>query len=180
MVLDMETEFYKLAKSITGNPKNFHKLLAITPATGRMSMMGADGGVIVSSGMLSSIVKNYPEKAYAFGRRSSKDIFGALIDEFDEEVLALPAGKKMELGLGLARATGWGMSKVLSYSERRREMTIVVSDPIESGFETDGGYKLTAGFLAGLATVAFRTAMVCGYEGPSGDGQAFLLTQRTG
>jgi len=115
LVLDMETEFYKLAKNITGNPKNFHKLMAITPSTGRMSLMGADGGVLVSAGMLSSLARDHPERAYSYGRKTSRDLFGALIEEFDEEVRALSPSKKMELALGLARATGWGSCTVRSF-----------------------------------------------------------------
>jgi hypothetical protein len=163
MVLDMESEFYKIAKTITGNPKNFHKLFAISPK-GRIAMMGADGGVLVSNGMLGILLRSNPERAYRCGKRSARDSFGELVKEFDEEVENLPPQKKFELAIGMARATGWGEIEVVSFETKRMEATLKVARTIEGGFKEDSGYMLTAGYLAGLASICFSSDMDCSTE----------------
>lgn len=178
MVLDMESEFYKLAKNITGNPKNLHKLLAISPGSGRMSIMGADGGIVVSSGMLKALVKARPEKAYNYGKRASRDLFGALIKEFDQEVENLDPAKKMELAVGLARSTGWGKMRILSIHSKKRTVAIQVSDPLETGMKDSKDFPMTAGYIAGLACVSFGVDMVCDVDTSRSGGPTFNVAQR--
>ncbi|MDG6225236.1 MAG: hypothetical protein QCI82_06955 [Candidatus Thermoplasmatota archaeon] len=177
MVLDMESEFYKLAKNITGNPKNLHKLLAISPGSGRMSLMGADGGVIVSAGMLKALVKARPEKAYTYGKRASGDLFGALIKEFDQEVENLDPAKKMELAVGLARSTGWGNMRIKAINSRKRTATIEVADPLESRMKDDKGFPMTAGYIAGLSSVSFGADMICECGPSTSGGPTFTVKE---
>jgi hypothetical protein len=167
MVLDMESEFYKIAKNILGTPKNFHKLLAVSPR-GRLAMMGADGGVMVSDGMLGMLIRSNPDKAYRYAKKSAKDIFGALVKEFDEEVENLPPEKKFELAVGLARATGWGEIEVVSFNGKRFEGSFKVTKALESSMKEDHGSMLTSGYVAGLGTVAFGADMDCTSEREGG------------
>jgi len=179
MALDMESEFFKIAKNITGTPKNFHKLFAITPDTGRISMMGADGGVLVSAGMLSLIVKGKPDKAYRYGMRAAKDLMGALIEEFDEELGNMDPKKLLELGIGLSRATGWGDIEVSEMDVKGKRLKVSVSRSLESGFVEKGDYKLTAGYLAGLTSIVLRTAMQSSIERIEGATLVFTVGRRT-
>ena len=175
MALDMQSEFYKIAKNIIGTPKNFHKLFAITPDTGRVSMMGADGGVFVSSGMLSSIVRAKPEKAYRYGKRAARDLFDALVEEFDEELKPMAPQKKMELAYGLARATGWGDVTETDFNSKRKEASLSVGRPLEAGFKEKGDYMLTAGYIAGMATVSFDEDMECVFNGIAKGDPTFIV-----
>lgn len=172
MVLDMESEFYKIAKNILGTPKNFHKLLAVSPK-GRLAMMGAEGGVLVSDGMLGMLVRANPDKAYRYSKRCAKDLFGALVKEFDEEVENLPPEKKFALAIGLARATGWGEIEIVSFNGKRSEGTFRVGKTLESTMKEDLGFMLTSGYVAGLGTVAFGADMDCTAEKA---GNAVLLS----
>ena len=172
MALDMESEFYKIAKTILGNPKNFHKMFAVSPK-GRIAMMGADGGVLVSEGMLGVLIRSNPDKAYRYAKRAAKDTFGELVKEFDEEVESLPPQKKFELAIGLARATGWGEIAMVSFNSKRYEASFKVTNAIEAGQKESVGFPLTSGYVAGLGTVSFGSDMDCTAE-EVGGGAALL------
>ena len=113
MVLDMESEFYKMAKDILSRPKNFYKVFALSPKTGRLTLMGAEGGIIVGPKLMYYFIEGPEKRAYKYGKTVSRDLFGALIKEFDEEVEKLPPKKLVELGAALSKTLGWGELRVI-------------------------------------------------------------------
>ncbi|MGA1822234.1 MAG: hypothetical protein ACMUIG_06885 [Thermoplasmatota archaeon] len=164
MPLDMESEFYKMAKDILSRPKNFYKVFALSPKTGRLSLMGADGGIIVGPRLMNYFIEGPEKRAYKYGKTVSGDLFGALIKEFDEEVENLPPKKLVELGTALARTLGWGEFKVIKVSERRGEVVIEGSETIEMNTKDPPHHQLTCGFVTGLVQISMKRPMTGSIE----------------
>ncbi|MEJ2068182.1 MAG: hypothetical protein P8Y09_09625 [Deltaproteobacteria bacterium] len=158
-VLDMESEFYKLAMDILAKPRNFHKLFAVGPESGRLTLMGADGGVVIGHGVLREMANGPRKRAYRIGENIALDLFGGLVEEFDEEVRDLPSKKLMKLALGLAHSTGWGEFGLKKMSGGKGKIVIEGRRTIELGMKNPSHHMLTLGYVAGLCTVAMRKKM---------------------
>ena len=156
MVLDMETEFYKLAKDILSKPKNLYKVVAIGPRSGRVTIMGADGFMVVGSAMLRSLSRGPEKKAYKLGRASGKEMFGNLLKEFDEEIMDLHSKKLLELGLLLASGTGWGDLEIISVNEKAGEAKVKGKRTMELKYSKAKHHMLTCGFLSSVASLSLR------------------------
>ena len=159
MALDMEGEFYKLARGILGKPKNLYKMASIGPKSGRVNVMGADGFVVVGSSILRSFTKGPEKKAYRTGKKCGREMFGSLIKEFDEEIKDLPASKLMELAVMLSSALGWGDLEVKELKEKKGTMTVKAERTIELKYKNAKHHGLTSGLLAGLASLSMRKEM---------------------
>ncbi|MFW3146601.1 MAG: hypothetical protein ACMUIE_07295 [Thermoplasmatota archaeon] len=159
MALDMESEFYKLAKDILSRPKNLYKLTALGPKTSRVTVMGADGFVMVGKSVLESFTKGPEEKAYRTGKRCGREVFGSLIREFDEEIENLPPRKLLELGMLLSSTLGWGDMKVAKLDEKAGRIVIECERTIELGYRNSRHHRLTCGFLTGLSSVGLKREM---------------------
>jgi hypothetical protein len=156
MVLDMESEFYKLARDILSKPKNLYKVVAIGPRSGRVTIMGADGFVVVGSAMLRSISKGPEGKAYKLGKATGKEMFGNLLKEFDEEIMDLPPKKLLELGLLLASGTGWGDLEATSVNDKAGEAEVRAKRTLELKYSKAKHNMLTCGFLTSIASLSLR------------------------
>jgi hypothetical protein len=156
MVLDMENEFYKLAKDILSKPKNLYKVVAIGPRSGRVTIMGADGFLVVGSSILRSIAKGPGSKAYKLGRSNGKEMFGNLLKEFDEEIMDLQPKKLLELGLLLASVTGWGDFEISRVSEKAGEAEIRAKRTLELKYRKAKHHMLTCGFLSSVVSLSLR------------------------
>lgn len=159
MALDMESEFYKLARNILGKPKNLYKMASIGPKSGRLNVMGADGFVVVGSSLIRSFTKGPESKAYKMGRKAGKEIFGSLIKEFDEEIENLPASKLLELGLLLSSTLGYGDLKVKEMKEKKGRIAISASRTIELKYKNAKHHSFTCGLLTGVTTRSMRKEM---------------------
>lgn len=160
MALDMEGEFYKLAKDILGKYRNLYKMTAISPQTGRVTIMGADNFMVVSSSILKDLTKGKEEKAYKTGKKCAKAMFNSLMKEFDEEVKYLESKKMFDLGLALSTNTGWGELELVKFNRSKNIVRIRVKDSIELKYKKAKHHSLTCGFLAGISTVCMRKDMV--------------------
>ncbi|MEA3558469.1 MAG: hypothetical protein U9R75_04370 [Candidatus Thermoplasmatota archaeon] len=156
MALDMEGEFYKLARNVLGKPKNLYKMASIGPRSGRVNVMGADGFIVVGSSILRSFTKGPEKKAYRTGKKCGREMFGSLIKEFDEEIEDLPASKLMELAVMLSSTLGWGDFEV---KEKKGSMTVKAMRTIELKYKNSKHHELTSGLLAGLASRSMRKDM---------------------
>jgi len=154
MGMDMESEFYKLAKDILSKPKNLYKVVAIGPKSGRVTMMGADGYMVVGSAMMRSIAKGPETKAYRLGRASGKEMFGNLLREFDEEIMNLPPKKLLELGLLLSSATGWGDLDISSINEKAGEAEVGAKRTLELKYSKARHHMLTCGLLSSIVSLS--------------------------
>jgi hypothetical protein len=159
MALDMEGEFYKLAKKILSKPKNLYKVAAISPHTGRVTLMGADNYMVVGSSILKDLAKSKEEKAYRSGKKCGKEMFRSLIEEFDEEVANLEPKKLFELGLSLATNTGWGRMEMSKFNASKGNVIIKATDTIELKYKRSKHHMLTCGFLSGISTMAMGKDM---------------------
>lgn len=155
----MEGEFYKLAKDILSRPNNFYKLFALSPTTGRLTLMGADGGIIVGPRMMKYFIEGPEKRAYKYGKTVSRDLFGALIKEFDEEVKNLPARKLLGLGTALSGSIGWGEFEVVKISERKGVAVIDGTGTIELMAGNPPHHQLTCGFMAGVVQISMKRPM---------------------
>ncbi|MBN1390916.1 MAG: hypothetical protein JXA22_09785 [Candidatus Thermoplasmatota archaeon] len=156
MVLDMESEFYKLAHGIVSKPKTLYKMAAIGPRSGRLNIMGADGYVVVGSSLLRALSRGPEGKAYELGRTCGEEVFGNLVKEFDEEVNSLPPKKLMELGTLFLRSLGWGDLEVLSLDPREGTTVIRAKRTVELRYKKAKHHMLTCGLLSSVATLSFR------------------------
>ncbi len=156
MVLDMEGEFYKLAKRILSSPKNLFKMAALSPKTGRVTLMGADNFVVVTSSILRSLTRSPEKKAYQTGKRCGKEMLGTLVKEFDEEVANLVPKKMFDLGLPLCSSTGWGKFELVSLNVKRSSVSIKAEDTIELNYSKAAHNMLTCGLLAGISTICLH------------------------
>jgi len=156
MVLDMEGEFYKLAKDILGKPKNLYKMTSISPHTGRVTMMGADEYIVVGSILLRDLSKGKESIAYSKGKKCGKQMFKSLINEFDEEVERLEPKKLFDLGMALSTNTGWGEMELVDISAKKNTATISAKDSIELKYKKSKHHMVTCGFLAGISSLCFR------------------------
>ncbi|MBN1538551.1 MAG: hypothetical protein JW939_00265 [Candidatus Thermoplasmatota archaeon] len=159
MVLDMESEFYKLAHGILSKPKDLYKLTAIGPKSGRLNIMGADGYVVVGSSVLRSISKGSEQKAYEIGRSCGEEAFGNLIKEFDEEVFDLHPKKLMELGTLLMRSLGWGEVEIISLDPREGTVLIRAKRTVELKYKNAKHHMLTCGFITSVVALSFKKEM---------------------
>jgi len=157
MVLDMESEFYKLAHNILSKPKNLYKMAAIGPKSGRLNIMGADGFVVVGKTLLYPYMKGPEKKAYRTGVKCSREIFGNLLKEFDEEMENLPTKKLMELGILLSSSLGWGDLEVVNLDAKRNKITMKAKRTVELKYKNAEHHMLTCGYLAGIASLALKT-----------------------
>lgn len=156
MVMDMEGEFYKLAKDILGKPKNLYKMTSISPHTARVTMMGADEFIVVGSILLKDLSKGKESIAYSKGFKCGKQMFKSLIKEFDEEVERLEPKKLYDLGLALSTNTGWGELELVHIKEKKSTATIGASNTIELKYKKSKHHMVTCGFLAGISSLCFR------------------------
>lgn len=176
MVLDMESEFYKLAHGILSKPKNLYKLTAIGPKSGRLNIMGADGYVVVGSSVLRSLSKGPEQKAYDVGWSCGEEVFGNLISEFDEEINDLPPKKLMELGMLLLRSLGWGEAEVLSHDPKDGKVMIRAKRTIELKYKNARHHMLTCGFVSAIATLSFKKEMHGSVKEAGATSVTFLLS----
>ncbi|MGA1793320.1 MAG: hypothetical protein ACMUHM_05170 [Thermoplasmatota archaeon] len=156
MVLDMESEFYKLARNILSKPKTLYKIAAIGPKSGRLNIMGADGFVVVGSSILRSISKGPEKKAYDLGRACGMEEFGNLLKEFDEEIANLGPKKLMELGTFLTSSLGWGDIEVVSLDAKKGTAIVKAKRTVELKYKNAKHHMLTCGFLSSIATLSFN------------------------
>jgi len=154
MVLDMEGEFYKLAKKILDKPNTFYKVLSLGPESGRLTMMGADGGMIVGPTLVEYFVKGPGDRAFKYGSSVSKDIYGVLIEEFDEEVKKLGPKKLMELGLQLIKSTGWGFFEVKKMSKLRGKIVLEGRRTVELNAVNPPHHMFSLGLMSGIIDLA--------------------------
>ncbi len=159
MALDMESEFYKLAHGILGKPNNLYKMAALGPTSGRVTLMGADGFVVIGKVLLQSLSKGPEPKAYRLGLATAKEMFGNLLKEFDEEIERLPSKKLLELGRLFASTTGWGNIEIVSIDEKAEKVTMKAKRTIELKYKRSKHHMLTCGFLAGIVSLSFRKDM---------------------
>jgi len=160
MVLDMESEFYKLAHNILSKPKNLYKMAAIGPKSGRLNIMGAEGFVVVGSSLLRSISKGPEKKAYNLGRSCGTEEFGNLLKEFDEEIENLSPKKLMELGVLLSASLGWGDMEVVSLDNKKGSAVVKAKRTVELKYKNAKHHMLTCGFLSAIATLSFKKELV--------------------
>jgi hypothetical protein len=156
MVLDMEGEFYKLAKRILSSPKKLFRMAALSPQTGRVTLMGADNYVVAGSSMMRSFTKTNDRKAYLVGKRTGKEMLGSLIKEFDEEVSELPPRKLFDIALPFCRSTGWGEFDLISLNEKEGTVVIKGKETIELKYSRAVHHMLTCGLITGMATTCLR------------------------
>lgn len=156
MVLDMESEFYKLARNILSKPKNLYKMAAIGPKSGRLNIMGADGFVVVGRSLLYSYAKGPEDKAYKAGKRCALETFGNLLSEFDEEIEGLPAKKLLELGVLLSSSLGWGDIEVTELKVKANKVVIRAKRTIELKYKSSKHHMLTCGYLTGIVSKALK------------------------
>jgi len=156
VVLDMESEFYKLAHNILSKPKNMYKMAAIGPKSGRLNIMGADGFVVVGNSILRTFTKGPENKAYKTGFKCAQEGFGNLIKEFDEEIENLPAKKLLELGILLSQSLGWGDFEVLELKSKANKATIRTKRSVELKYKNAKHHQLTCGYLAGLVSKSLK------------------------
>ncbi|MGA1819818.1 MAG: hypothetical protein ACMUHU_02295 [Thermoplasmatota archaeon] len=156
MVLDMESEFYKLARDILSKPKTLYKITAIGPKSGRLNIMGADGFVVVGSSLLRSISKGPEKKAYDLGRACGMEEFGNLLKEFDEEIDRLGPKKLMELGTLLTRSLGWGDIEIVSLDIKKGSAVVRAKRTVELKYRNAKHHMLTCGYLSSIATLSFK------------------------
>ena len=159
MVLDIEGEFYKLAKRILSSPKNLFKMASLSPKTGRVTLMGADNYVVVGSSLLRSYTKSNEKRAYLAGKRCGKEMLGTLIKEFDEEVAELESKKLFELGLPLCTSTGWGKFDLKSFNAKGGTASIKGKDTIELKYRRATHHMLTCGLLTAICSICMRKDM---------------------
>jgi len=159
MALDMESEFYKLAKDILGKPQNLYKLASIGPKSGRLSLMGADGYVVVGRTVMNHIMRMPPEKAFLLGRSTGEDTYGSLVKEFDEEVQNLGPRKLLELGALLAVDLGYGNFTVMSVDAKAATAMIKGARTMEMKYRKAEHHMLTCGLLAGISSISFKRPM---------------------
>lgn len=180
MVLDMESEFYKLAKTILRSERNLYKLLSLEPSSGRLSVMGSKGGILVGPKAMDQLM-NGPEKAaYRFGKSSGKDLFGGLVKEFDEEVSRLGPKKLMELALAMSRALGWGDLRMKALDRKGHSCVIEAERAIEQASKKATHMGVTSGYLAGISTVCFGTDMSCTPLGEKKGVHSFSVSKARG
>jgi hypothetical protein len=156
MVLDMESEFYKLARNILAKPKNLYKMAAIGPKSGRLNIMGADGFVVVGKSLLYPYTKGPENKAYRTGKKCALEIYGNLLSEFDEEIENLPIKKLLELGILLSSSLGWGDLEVVDLKPKKREAVIKAKRTVELKYKNAKHHMLTCGYLAGILSKALK------------------------
>lgn len=156
MVLDMEGEFYKIAMRILTKPQKLFKMVAISPHTNRVTVMGADNYMVVGVSVLKAITKGKEDKAYRTGFRCGKEMFGNLIKEFDEEVESLPSKKLFDLGIPLMTNTGWGDLEIKDRNVSKGKVTIEARETIELNYKRSKHHMLTCGLLAGICSLALR------------------------
>ncbi len=156
MVLDMEGEFYKLAKRILSSPKNLYKMASLSPKTGRVTLMGADNYVVVGSSILRNFTKSNENRAYLAGKRCGKEMLGNLIKEFDEEVAGLEPKKMFDLGIPLCNSTGWGKFDLVSMDKKKGNASIKGTDTIELKYSRASHHMLTCGLLTSICSICFR------------------------
>jgi hypothetical protein len=156
MVLDMESEFYKLARNILSKPKNLYKMAAIGPKSGRLNIMGADGFIVVGKSILHPLTKGPEKKAYRAGKRCALEVFGNLLSEFDEEIEGLPPRKLLELGLQLSSSLGWGDLEVMELKPKDNRIVIRAKRTLELKYKNAKHHMLTCGFLAGIASKSLK------------------------
>ncbi len=155
MAFDMESEFYKLAKRILANPKSLYKMLAIDPHSGRMAIMGSGGAMVTGRSMVRYFVEGPEKRAYRYGKAAGKDLFGGILNEFDEEIKGIDAKKVFTLGLVFAESLGWGSFKVAKFNRKRSTVEITGKDTIELELGIGEHHGLTCGYLAGTCSEAF-------------------------
>jgi len=180
MVLDMESEFYKLAKNILRSERNLYKLLSIEPSSGRLSVMGSRGGLLVGPKAMDHLMKGPEKAAYRFGRSSGKDLFGGLVKEFDEEVSRLGPRKLMELALSMSRALGWGDLRMRSLDRKGMSCVIEAERTIEQSSKKAAHMGVTSGYLAGISAVCFGADMMCTHTGEKGGVHSFSISKALG
>ena len=159
MALDMEGEFFKLAKDILSKTQNFYKLAAISPNDGRLSLMGAEGSLVVPKRHLERYSRGPEERAYELGFVCGEDTYGGLLKEFDEEIMELPPKKLAELGILLTKQVGWGSFELGKVDEAGSKVTIIGTFTIELRHRSAKHHMLTCGYLAGVMSNAFRKTM---------------------
>jgi hypothetical protein len=157
MVLDMEGEFYKLAKRILSSPRNLFKMVSMSPKTSRLTLMGADNYVIVGSSLLRSFTKTNEKRAYIAGKKCGKEMLGTLIKEFDEEVAELEPKKMFNLGLPLCSSTGWGKFELMKLDVKNMTVSIRGKETIELDYPKAVHHMLTCGLLASICSICLRT-----------------------
>jgi hypothetical protein len=156
MVLDMESEFYKIAIRILTKPQKLFKMVSISPHTNRVTVMGADNYMVVGTSILRSLTKSKEEKAYKAGFKCGKEMYGNLIEEFDEEVRSQPPKKLMNLGLPLMTNTGWGKLEMLNLSVPKKMVRIKASETIELNYKYSKHHMLTCGLLAAVCSLSLK------------------------
>ena len=165
MVLDMESEFYKLAKDILSKPKNLYKMTTLGPKSARVTVMGADGFVMVGKSVLESFTRGPGSKAYKIGMKCGTEMFSSLIKEFDEEIERLHPGKLMELGTYLSSTLGWGDIEVTEMDLKKGRMMIKAGRTIEQRYKKAKHHQLTCGFLTGITSTGMKRKMEGKVEG---------------
>lgn len=156
MVLDMEGEFYKIAMRILSKPQKLYKMVAISPHTSRVTIMGADNYMIVGSSLLKTLTKGKEEKAYKEGFKCGKEMFGNLIKEFDEEVESLPTKKLFDLGIPFMTNIGWGKLEMKKLNKSNGTVLIEAKETIELNYKHSKHHMLTCGLLAAICTLSMR------------------------
>ncbi|MFO8051156.1 MAG: hypothetical protein R6V01_05585 [Thermoplasmatota archaeon] len=159
MALDMEGEFYKLARNILSKPKKLYKMAALAPRSGRVAIMGADGFVMVGSSILRSFTRGPEKKAYRVGKKAGKEMFGSLIKEFDEEIKDLPPSKLLDLGRMLVSSLGWGDISVKDINKKKGRVIVHARRTVELKYKRSKHHQLTNGMIAGVATMAMGREM---------------------
>lgn len=159
MVLDMEGEFYKIAKRILEKPNSFYKMLSLSPATGRMTLLGAEGGVIVGPSLVKNFIQGPGDRAFELGQSVSRDLFGSLIEEFDEEIKRLGPKKLTKLGIQLCRSTGWGDFDLRKVGKIRKRIVIDARKTVELGTEKPPHHMFTLGLMTGIVSLSMGQEM---------------------
>ncbi len=159
MALDMESEFYKLAKDILSKTQNFYKMAAISPNDGRLSIMGAEGFLVVPKRHIERFSRGTEERAYELGFVCGEDTFGGLMKEFDDEIKDLPPKKLTELALLMGKQIAWGSFEVVKLSGSSAQVTVKGTTTIELRHKSAKHHSMTCGFLAGVLTKAFGREM---------------------
>ena len=156
MVLDMEGEFFKIAQRILTKPQKLFKMMAISPHTSRVTVMGADNYMVVSNSLLKSITKGKEEKAYKTGYKCGREMFGNLMKEFDEEIETLPTKKLFDLGIPFMTNTGWGKLEVKKLDKSSGKVLIEAKETVELNYKNSKHHMLTCGLLAAICSLSLR------------------------
>ena len=164
MVLDMEGEFFKIARTILSKPGNLYKMAAISPHTGRVTLLGADGFMVVGSSVLRTFTRGREEKAFSVGEKCGREMFGNLMKEFDEEIRSLEPRKLFQLALSLARNTGWGSFDMVELKASKKKATIRALETIEMRYQGSKHHMLTCGFVSGIASICLGSRMKASIE----------------